>query len=255
MNYRYGCLFLALISPLLLAAPLPKDDIEGESDTSENMPTPAEEVFTDDDNCQSISLHKRWKAKYNSNAYGYPRVKKDKSLELLPDNLYGGATAYLYNNGAKPPYEVRFEFRTFDNDGGYDGGKVWHSADGIRFFFLRHYKGYGVPMSGGGMGRSEVEGGYAVDFPTYGYRRVRITDDSGHSLMQRAFSLAYTNGDWVAVSVMVKNDEIIVKTGSLQLSRKLDTRKNSTGNSFGFSAATGAADSQHMIRNVCMRKL
>ena len=259
MKYRYGCLFLVLISPLLLAAPLLEDDIESESESgsSENQPTPAEDVFTatDGDNCQPISLSKRWKAEGNENAYGYPRVLKDKSLELLPDNLYGSATSYRYNNKAKPPYEVRFEFRTFDDDGGYGGGKIWHSADGIRFFFLRDFKNDGDPMAGGAMGRSDVGGGYAVDFPLYGYRRARITDDNGHSLTQRPFAQAYTDGSWVAVSVTIGTNEIIVKANNLRFSRKVNTSKNSTGSSFGFSAATGAADSQHMIRNVCMKKL
>ena len=241
LSYRY---FLSLLfSHLVLAAPLPEVNSEN---LSREEPASV---------CQPISFLENWKARHNSNAYGYPRVLESETLELLPDDLYGGAVAYLNNNKTEPPYEVRFEFKTFDSDGGRDNSKIWHSADGVRFFFLRSEKGYGTPMEGSAMGRSEAKGGYAVDFPIYGYRRMRITDDNGLALTQIFFPKAYTHEEWIPVTVTITADQITVRADGKKLSRKISASTRVTGKSFGFSASTGAADAQHLVRNLCLKKL
>ena len=197
-----------------------------------------------------------WKSFANSNAFDYPVINKNKELELMPVTVYGGAAAYLFTNpeNIQPPFEVTFDFSTFDDDGGYN--RVWNSGDGIRFFFLRNISHYGQPLAGGSMGRSAAPGGYAISFPMYGSRQVRLDNHQGRPLKRVPFSRSYSHGEWVRISIMVREDGVTVTADNNKLfDYKTDWEQGRTGNAMGFSAATGAANSSHMIRNFCLRRL
>lgn len=207
--------------------------------------------------CVPISFKaKGWTRASNSNASDYPIIVDKETLILLPDDRYGAATAAIFSSLVSPPFEVQFEFNTYDNDGGYNGSYIWHSADGISFFFLKKGARYGTPGDGGKMGQSIRGGGLAVSFPMYGSRGVRLSAAGGKALIQRNFRNAYSHGKWIPVSVTVKTDSVTVKSGDKELfTHPVNTEDYQSGDSIGFSAATGAADARHEVRKLCFRKL
>lgn len=220
---------------------------------------PSQEKIEPEAICQPISFNaKGWVSAANHNATDYPIIvgRKIEELILLPDDRYSAATAAIYANTVTPPFEVQFEFNTFDDDGGYNGSQVWHSADGISFFFLKDGTRYGTPPNGGKMGQSKKGGGLAVSFPMYGSRQVRLSETGGRTLTQRYFRNAYSHGKWIPVSVTVKADGVTVKSEDKNLfTYPLDLKNFQHGNSIGFSAATGAADARQEVRGLCIKKL
>ena len=195
---------------------------------------------------------KNWDFRHNIWAKGWPRVLTPGELELLPDNKFNAGAAAVLNNTMRPPFEVTFEFSTYDDDGGPN--QVWNSADGIAFFFFKNGAEYGTPPSGNRMGLSRSAGGYAVTLPIYGQRRATLLTADGIELKYVPFRQAYTHGKWVPVRIQVMPNRVIVKGDKWLL---MDTSFNfdTQHSALGFSAATGAADSQHKVRNFCIRSL
>ncbi|MCL6270887.1 hypothetical protein M3P05_13235 [Sansalvadorimonas sp. 2012CJ34-2] len=195
---------------------------------------------------------KNWSFLNNNFAKGWPKVLAPGELELLPDNMFGAGVAAVLRNSIRPPYEVSFEFSTYDDDGGKN--LVWNSADGIAFFFLKSGESYGEPPAGNQMGFSRNGGGYAITMPTYGQRRAtfRTSDGLDHKVVP--FRQAYTHGEWVPVRIQVMPNRVIAWGGKWGL---IDATFNfdMTYNDLGFSAATGRADGLHKIRNFCIRTL
>ncbi|WP_153765160.1 hypothetical protein [Endozoicomonas sp. OPT23] len=265
MKFLMGTLIAVFLSSSVLAAPFQgsedsledQDQTEEVADSNRSEDAQSKDESSEEASCQSVSFKNApWRAFANGNAYSYPRVNRADELILLPVTVYAGASAYLYTNpdNIKPPFEVMFEFNTLDDDGGMY--RVWNSADGIRFFFLRNISRYGQPLAGGSMGRSAVAGGYAVSFPIYGARRARLDDYQGSTIKRVPFSKAYSHGEWIPVKVTVKEGGITVVADNLTLfEQKVNWALGKTGDAMGFSAATGAANSSHMIRNFCIRPL
>lgn len=245
-NKIYGYIFALLFTSSATGIPIPSK----EPDFSGSEPKPV---------CHPISFRaKGWVSVNNYNATDYPIVSGNKveELILLPDDRYGAATAAIYRNTVTPPYEVEFEFNTFDDNGGYFDTDIWHSGDGISFFFLKNGTFYDTPEHGHNMGQSYRGGGLAVSFPMYDRRRVTLSLAGGKTLVEHDFKQAYSHGRWIPVSVTVKTNSVTVKSGDKQLFKyHLDTRIYQKGNSFGFSAGSGWADARHEIRGLCIRKL
>ena len=273
-NKIYGYIFALVFTSSAMGAPtfpntenndeMTAPPLEDVSPTVEDNQTPDEDPQPQNEpepeaTCLPISFKaKGWVSAANYNASDYPIIvgNEIEELMLLPDDRYGAATAAIYPNTVTPPYEVRFEFNTFDNDGGYSSSQVWHSADGISFFFLKNGTRYGTPANGGKMGQSARGGGLAVSFPMYGSRRVRLSETGGKTLTQRYFKDAYSHGRWIPVSVTVQAEDITIKSGDKQLIKyALNYKDFQQGNSFGFSAATGAADARQEVRGLCVKKL
>ena len=242
----YGYIFALFFTSSAIGIPIPSKD----PDFSGSGPEPV---------CQPVSFKaKGWVSATNYNATDYPIIvgKKTEELILLPDDRYDAATAAIYANKVTPPFEVQFEFNTFDDDGGYSGSQVWHSADGISFFFLKDGTRYDTPENGNKMGQSSEGGGLTVSFPMFGARKVRFSQADGKTLVERNFRDAYSHGKWIPVSVIVKTDSITVKSDDKQLFKyTLNIRDFQQGNSLGFSAGTGAADARHEVRGLCIRNL
>lgn len=95
----------------------PQPELTATSDTPEKKPESPEPSP-----CIPISFKaKGWVSAANSNATDYPIVVDKETLILLPDDRYGAATAAIFSSLVSPPFEVQFEFNTYDNDGGYQG--------------------------------------------------------------------------------------------------------------------------------------
>ena len=286
MKKLHGWFFLLLFSNIALSAPVGQDAVDAEGTDSEQAeltpentvdfqetsgeegqdneditssepePEPATET-RQDEACKPISFtDPAWVSSANSNADGYPVITRQGELILIPDNRYGAGVAAIYPNQAEPPFEVQFEFSTYDDDGGKSPAKHWNSADGISFFFLSDGNKYGIPDEGGNMGLSMTGKGYAITFPMYDTRRVSFVQTWVRTIAQRSFSDAYSHGKWIPVSIRVEAEQVRVSSGKENLLSVAENWTNgSAGRSFGFSAATGAADAEHKIRNFCFRKL
>lgn len=190
----------------------------------------------------------RWVFASNKPAEKWPKVSKG-VLTLLPDDLANGAAAAILKRGIRPPFEATFEFRTFDEDGGPQ--YIWNSADGLSFFFYKDGSRYGTPPHGSFMGFASSGGGYAVQMPTYGQRRIRLRAASGLTFQTNPFRQAYTHGEWVPMKVRVYANRVQAWSGERKL---LDVALNfdTEFTSMGFSAATGDADSEHQVRKFCI---
>ncbi|WP_087110082.1 lectin-like domain-containing protein [Parendozoicomonas haliclonae] len=191
---------------------------------------------------------KAWAFTSNTKAKAWPKVNKG-TLTLLPDNLYSASAAAILRSNLQPPFEVTFEYRTYDDDGG--SHLIWNSADGISFFFYKDGASYGTPPTGGFLGFSRSGGGYAVQLPTYGQRQARFRAASGSTFQATPFRQAYTHGQWVPLRVLVQANRVQTWSGNRKL---LDVALNfdTQFTSLGFSAATGAADSEHQVRAFCV---
>ncbi len=233
----YSALSTLALLPLsihLAAAPLPTP--------AEAKPVPA--------TCMNFK-EEGWSFHRNSKAKGWPRVSRG-VLKLLPDNRYGAGVAAVLKSQMQPPYEVTFEFRTYDDDGG--PGLIWNSADGVSFFFLKDGDAYRTPPPGGDLGFAREGGGYAVMLSTHGQRQARLRSADGITFASMPFRSAYTHGKWVPVRIQVGDERVEAWSGQrrlLSVSLNYDTQYSD----IGFSAGTGAADSEHQVRNFCIRSL
>ncbi|WP_281645638.1 hypothetical protein [Parendozoicomonas sp. Alg238-R29] len=189
-----------------------------------------------------------WLFSRNKPAIDWPKIKGG-VLSLLPDNLFSGAVAAILRSPIRPPFEATFEFRTFDEDGGPQ--HVWNSADGISFFFYKDGSRYGTPPNGNFMGFSASGGGYAVQMPTYGQRRIRFREASGLTFQTNPFRQSYTHGAWVPLKIHVLPNRVLAWSGDRKLI-DVALNFNTEFSDLGFSAATGAADSEHQVKNFCL---
>jgi hypothetical protein len=186
-----------------------------------------------------------WSYFRSSNNQDHPRLIGNEAI-LVPDNRYSASAAAFYRQDLLPPYVVEFDFSTFDDD----GGPSWNSADGVVLMLAKNRATYAnmAPSTGDTSGFIADGTGIGVQFATYGSRQIKIKNGNNAVLASTPFSDAYTAGAWKSVKVEVELDSITVTSGATQL-----TWSGPVGTQYGgigFGAATGAADSQHRIRNV-----
>ena len=195
---------------------------------------------------------KQWRFFRSSPGLKLPRVGRIPELLLIPDNTFHTGIAAAINNPVKPPFEISFDYSTWDDDG--NEWAVWNSADGLKMFFLKDASDYGTQPDGDSLGLSSDGGGYAVGFHLYGSRYVQLTGPQGVVLTRSHFARAYRQRQWVPVTVTVLTNRITVSADNkviLEQNLELDQQYQD----IGFTAATGTADAEHAIRNLCIKAL
>ncbi len=186
--------------------------------------------------------------------------KNGNEIVLIPDNVYNSASALSYKEEVSLPYKVSFEYATSDDDGGYGYPYIWHSADGVALSFGKDKTTYQNTSLPHGSGRGFISDGtgYGLHFKTYGRREILLTDGHGNILRSFGFRDTYSSGRWVKVEVEIdlSGNVSVFLNSSLAFQEKLaDTSDLKTYKSLAFSAATGAADGLHKIRNFQVIKI
>ena len=210
---------------------------------------------TADNNDQSRCYtfrEKQWRFFRSNPKQKLPKVGKIPELLLTPDNTFHTGVAAAINSPVKPPFEISFDYSTWDDDG--SEWAIWNSADGLAFFFLKDASDYGNPPDGGALGLNPEGGGYAVWFKLYDTRSVGLTGPGDITLDWERFAKAYTQRQWVPVKIEVCEDSIQVWANDQPVLNH-HAAIDDTYSDLGFSAATGAADAEQAVRNLCIKPL
>lgn len=176
------------------------------------------------------------------------------TITLLEDNVYNASSVAFFRTGVLPPYDVEFEYQTWDND----GGPIWNSADGVVLMLGKSTTPYSngqTPPVGAGRGFILDGTGYGVHFAVYphavtsGQRGIFLQKGDGAVLQSVVNNGTYTAGAWAKVRAEVRTDGIKVFFKDQQV-LSWTGAVSTAYNSIGVGAATGAADSRHNIRNL-----
>jgi len=233
---------LAMSVPALLATgcgPLP----EGAQDEAALAPAEATQALA----TQTLAFTASSWTFHTTNNPGYPLFPSSTEAILLPDNRYSAAAVGFYNQDVSPPYTVEFEYSTFDDD----AGSTWNSADGVVLMVGKNRAAYASSSlpAGGSRGFIADGTGYGVHFNTFANRGISITNGFNSPLNSLSDSSTYTHNLWRKVRVDVQAQGITVFVdGAQKLSWAGSVSTQYKG--LGLGAATGAADSEHRIRNV-----
>ncbi len=204
--------------------------------------------------------------------------KNNKDLYLTKNYFSLGCCAFMkYKGSLRDGFAISFDFKI--------GGSLWTSgADGLAFFFYKDiapYEKYGRCSDGGSLAlaafnlknHKEVQAmGYDVEFDCYDNGKYDPSGD--HIAITETFSgkdVAFNkhwqyyntrsieNNRWHEVTIYfctLTNHIVVYYDGSrvLDLKGKPFSEYGYRFNGFGFSAATGGAVNNHIIRNVVLRK-
>ena len=185
----------------------------------------------------------------------YPKGIGYNEYELLPDNMYSSASIHFF---LKPEdidtvTAISFEYMTCDDNG---EESTLSRADGVAVVLGQDpsiYSDTALP-AGGALGVITGSGGNGVSirFITHREEKIEVRDDAGN-IKTRSLYSTYTSCNWSAVTILISGNELkVVKDCIEVLSATLTQAEVDAISQYqvGFSAATGAADSAHIIRNI-----
>lgn len=170
------------------------------------------------------------------------------TITFLEDNVYNASSVAFFQTGVLPPYDVEFDYQTWDDD----GGPIWNSADGVVLMLGKSLTPYAAgqsPPIGSGRGFILDGTGYGVHFAVYPSRGISLRNGNGTVLQSVANSGTYTAGAWTKVRAEVRTNGIKVFFKGQQV-LSWSGAVSTAHDKIGVGAATGAADSRHMIRNL-----
>ncbi len=192
-----------------------------------------------------------------SSLQGYPKLTITGSasgfIDLLPDNTYFASSVQFIPEVHKV-FSVNFEYETCDDD----GGPIWHSADGVAFIAGKTPDSYSSLSSlpiGSTLGVVNDGKGFAIQLKTYGWSRgIYLIDGNGTVLKKVADRNTYTDCGRVPVEISVDQNGLLSfekGEGSQRIEFTYTLPQalfdSLEGKSLAFSAATGAADSAHVV--------
>ncbi len=172
-------------------------------------------------------------------------------LILIPDERYRAGAAVVWDGTLQIPFTLSLEYMIVDDDG-VVGFSSDNTADGLAIQFLKDasvYEDYAVPV-GGSLGVIFNKTGYVLSLKTYGSRRIMLLNGKKRRLFSVQHPGVYTGRIWQPLILKVDSSGMdLVFDGQVHRFPGLPQAK------YGgliFSAATGASDGGHLIRNVCV---